>query len=127
MPIHIEVDAATNLRVVTFEGEIRDNDVIDTFSTYWQSPDYDPSLNEFYDCSGMTYTDITGEGMRKIAGVNMGFNQEGPGVKVAMFAPTDVAYGLIRMYQVFTEDSASDLQVFRDRSDALRWLGVPDL
>ena len=125
MAIRIEIDASAHLRIVTFEGEISDSDVLETFGTLWQSPDYDPSLNEFYDCSGITHTDVRGEEMRKIASLNLDLNREGPGVKVAMYAPTDVAFGLIRMYQVFVENSASELQVFRDRAEALAWLGVP--
>lgn len=127
MPIRIEIDAPANLRVVTFEGAITDADVIDTFSAYWQSADYDPLLNEFYDCSGLTELDVTAEGLREIADVNLDVNRLEPVVKVAMFAPTDLAFGLIRMYQVFVEDSASDLRVFRNRSEALCWLGSPDV
>jgi hypothetical protein len=122
--IRIDIDTGANLRIVTFEGTIRDVDIIETFGAYWQSPDYDPSLNELYDCSNITTEDISSEGLRKIAGVNLDMNRSGPAVKVAMYAPTDVAFGLIRMYQVFVENSASDLRVFRDRNEALQWLGA---
>lgn len=124
MAIRIEIDGATKLRVVTFEGAISDADVINTFAAYWQSHDYDPSLNELYDLSPVTYEDVSTEGLRKIAGVNLDLNRDGPGVKVAMYAPTDVAFGLIRMYQVFVEGSSSEMRVFRDRDEALQWLGA---
>jgi hypothetical protein len=47
------------------------------------------------------------------------------GVKMAVVAPTDVAFGLARMYQL-SRDDEDNVQVFRERADAWLWLGRSD-
>jgi hypothetical protein len=46
-----------------------------------------------------------------------------PGTRLAVVAPTDVTYGTSRMHQLLTEyRSPLHIEVFRDRSSALKWL-----
>jgi hypothetical protein len=43
----------------------------------------------------------------------------------AFFAPTPLAYGMSRMFMAFREASGQEqMQVFRDHSEALQWLGL---
>jgi hypothetical protein len=43
----------------------------------------------------------------------------------AFFAPTPLAYGISRMFIACREGTgAEQIQLFKDRQEALRWLGV---
>lgn len=42
--------------------------------------------------------------------------------KTAILVGNDLAFGLSRMYQVFREADNTHISVFRDESEALRWL-----
>jgi hypothetical protein len=44
--------------------------------------------------------------------------------RVAMVAGRDFAYGLARMYQSYRSMAPERFRVFRDRAEALAWLGV---
>lgn len=47
-----------------------------------------------------------------------------PPSKVAIIAPTDIAFGMNRMYEMLTEiDNPMQMYVFRDRNEAITWLG----
>lgn len=122
MPIRVEIDPILRLRIISFEGAVSDDDLLAFFPRYWKSPDYDPLLDEFYDDSGVSEVTISGSGVRKLAEINLEMHLEAPGVKVAVYAPSDVAFGLNRMYQALVEPTASEMQVFRDRDEALDWL-----
>jgi hypothetical protein len=40
----------------------------------------------------------------------------------AIVAPSDRAYGMSRMFEVFAEESSIDVRVFRDFDEAKRWV-----
>lgn len=42
--------------------------------------------------------------------------------KIALLAMSDLTYGLSRMFQAFRQSENSTLSVFRDESEAMRWL-----
>jgi hypothetical protein len=41
---------------------------------------------------------------------------------VAIVAPTDVVFGLARMFQMMSEGRGNHIEVFRGMDDALAWL-----
>ena len=45
--------------------------------------------------------------------------------KVAIVAPTDLAYGLLRMYDVYRQDELAEVMVFRTEQEARVWLNSP--
>lgn len=47
-------------------------------------------------------------------------------LKVAVVAPSDVYFGLARMYEVFSDVIRWNFVVFRAADAALAWLGVPE-
>jgi hypothetical protein len=47
---------------------------------------------------------------------------QGHAVKTAIFAPEDFPFGIGRIYEALTPKSPQTVQVFRDISEAKRWL-----
>jgi hypothetical protein len=49
--------------------------------------------------------------------------------KVALILPTDLSFGLGRMFEVFgsMSDAPWELKAFRSAEEAFRWLGVQDI
>jgi hypothetical protein len=52
-----------------------------------------------------------------------------PGGKTAIVAPTDLEYGICRMFDIFVEmaDVPLDRQTFRTLKEAAKWIGVDRL
>ena len=123
MSLRIEIDRTRHLRLVTLSGVVDDDELLETFSRYWKSPDYDGSLNEFCDVSGLERIVTTTSGLRKLAKLNLELRRDAElGVKSAVFAPGDLPFGLSRMFQAFVEGSKNSFEVFRDREKAFEWL-----
>ena len=46
-------------------------------------------------------------------------------MRADVLAPSDIAYGLGRMYQAYADPAGvENVMVFRDFSEAMRWLGL---
>lgn len=44
---------------------------------------------------------------------------------IALYAPTDISYGMARMYQGFSDTDHATVEVFDCASAAIKWLKVP--
>ena len=64
----------------------------------------------------------TGDELRRLAEPRV--QPERPDTKLAVIAPADLSYGTSRMHQMMAEGrEPHEVMVFRERSEALRWLG----
>jgi hypothetical protein len=88
----------------------------------------DPEFSHNYDALvDNTHLDQppTGEELRQLAEPRS--QAGGPDTKLAVIAPTDITYGTSRMHQMLAESrNPLQIQVFRDRSSALKWLSAED-
>ena len=64
--------------------------------------------------------DFTREELAEIASVSNRLGQRSS--KVAILVGSDLTFGLSRMYQVFRESDHTAVSVFRDETEAMRWL-----
>ena len=78
------------------------------------------SYSEIFDCSNAT-TDLTGEDIRKLAAQRQQIAETRPSGAVAVVAPTDLFFGLFRMFDMLT-DEVRPIRVFRSFPDAEKWL-----
>jgi len=85
--------------------------------------------NIFFDVSQMANIDLTYADMVDLIGPRRRFFGEGPGSRIALWAPTDMTFGMSRMYAALLDQFDSlKVEVFRDRDRAAEFLGLsPDL
>ena len=131
MPISFRVDRARRLRYATATGVITDADLLTILGAVLDDPDYDASLDQLFDGSGIEGLDVSTEAVREIAqrlGVADRAIPEGVRPKTAIVAPTDAAFGLARMYQTYRglEAPRKDYLVCRTIEEARAWLGLSD-
>lgn len=48
------------------------------------------------------------------------------GGKLALVSREDASYGVLRMYEAFSDLHERRVRVFRDRSSAMKWLDEPE-
>jgi hypothetical protein len=91
-----------------------------------QDPHYDPTLHILVDLrearSGVRGTGALEQVADLIRSTHGG--ETGP-TRIAIVAPTDISFGLGRMFEAFGSDSRCALDVFRDIQAAFRWLEIP--
>lgn len=61
---------------------------------------------------------VTAEGLRLVASLFRGFEDNYPGVLWISIMPTDLKFGLARMWQAYAEKIFSNTHVVRSRDDA---------
>jgi hypothetical protein len=85
-----------------------------------QDPGFSPSFRQLVDFSDVTSLHVTVDGVRTMVGLN----PWGRGSRRAAIAPSDLAFGLARMYEALTQLEHGEFQVFRTMSQAVEWLGL---
>ncbi len=123
MPHRFEFDFQHKILLTIMEGEIEGAEI--------QTIDEDmrarivrmqPAVG-ISDLTGVTNFNVPGEIMRSAALRRPPFPPETPRFIVA---PTDVLYGMSRMYELVADRPHGKLQVVRTREEALSTLGIPN-
>jgi hypothetical protein len=120
-------DDSAHRRIVTFRGPITDRDLLGAYESLLADPGYDSSLDDFIDLRDVTHMGVTSAGLHRL--VRMFEDRESPGhvTRSAILAPTDVLYGVSRMFQTMRgEDHPDEIEVFRSLADTMFWLDRRD-
>jgi hypothetical protein len=75
------------------------------------------------DFTSISRMNISASDVRQIADLEVRMAAVQPHVAVAVVAPTDVAFGLSRMWEVLAEKTGWETMVFRTRQEAEDWVG----
>lgn len=124
MPIAFSVNHEDGYFVSKYTGIVTTDEIIETYQTFFNSPDWAASLNELVDHSELDGSELTEDSLKHVANFAAQFYKENniPYVKTAIYAPNDLPYGLSRMYDVMTYNSPELVAVFRDLDAARAWL-----
>jgi hypothetical protein len=83
-------------------------------------PAFDASFSSLADLSGVTSIAIDPTGVASVARAPL----FGPATRRAIVAPTDLAFGMARMFATYADQASQDVRVFRDMALATDWLGL---
>lgn len=120
--ITFEIDPQLGIRIVRFSGAITEAEFLDAFRKLWSDPAYDPTFPEIVDLSQASKISVGQPTIRQLAQTAVQVHADTVGTKVAIYAPTDLTFGLSRMYSVFVGASPDLYRVFRERDAAVAWL-----
>jgi hypothetical protein len=81
---------------------------------------------ELVDAIAVTDLAITPKGHDRLAVLLRGHVNDLRGLRVAMVAGDDYAFGMFRMWELQREDLGYEVRVFRSREEACAWLGVAE-
>jgi len=127
--ITFSFDLAKRTRVLRLAGIIADRDLIDAIQRLLADPAYDASLNDLVDLREVSHMGVTSAGLHRLIAL---YDERGPAVlhtRNAFVAPTDVLYGVSRMFQTLRgEAPPAEIEVFRTLQEAESWIAAhPDL
>ena len=118
MPFEIKLDTERHLRITTFTGVLTNELVREAFEA---AKAFDPTMHSVADCSGAERIALTPDGIRRLSGHFRTSALSGKR-RIAIVAPTDVGYGISRIFAALSEDAAPNLRVFRDYNQAMEWV-----
>lgn len=120
MPAKYKIEKSLGVVFTLAHGIITDHDAFSHQKRLRNDPDFDPSFNQLSDFTKLTHADISTDAIQHLAERN----PFGLGSKRAFVAPSDLIYGLSRMFQVFTDHHQDELTVFRDMHEARKYLSL---
>lgn len=120
MPADYRIDAQRRLISSAGRGAVTDDDLRGHQARLRSDPAFDPSYDQLWDFSQVTRIEVTSEALRELAG-SRSFKA---GARRAMVTPSDVGFGLARMFQILHDEAPEELRVFRDLGEARSWLGL---
>ena len=119
MPADYTIDKSQRMVFSKAYGIMTDEDIISHQEMLRDDPDFDPGFSQLVDCTNVTKADdLSTDGVYELARRHL-FGAES---KRAFVAPEKLLYGLFRMFQILTDDYPDELDVFRDMTEARKYL-----
>lgn len=124
MPITFSFCREDGYVTVVYSGRFGDTEMLNSWKKLYEDKEWVPGLNELVDCSQVTETDVTSDGLRRLAEyTNVVFGTHGiSSVKVAIYAPTNIPFGMSRIYEANASDSSEKVRVFKSLHEAISWI-----
>lgn len=121
-PLTYRIDRSLGLVVITYVGKIDVDEVLSKQAEMRALPEFDPDYASLFDYSAADLSEIDAVALRRIA-AGTPFSSK---ARRAFLVRDEVSYGLLRMFQAFSEMAGRGdmVQVFLDRDEALRWLAL---
>jgi hypothetical protein len=122
MTIHYRIDASSNRITTRVFGEVTIDEAFQHFDEISADPKYEPDLDvllDLIDCKTLPEAD----GIRTAAArvtADLSILRFG---RLAIVVASEVLFGSFRMFHTLSESAFSEAQIFRDRDEALQWLG----
>ena len=122
---HAEIDIDTERRLITIvvQGELTDTDLLQGYERLRERPDFSADFDELVDLLGADGRQITADGVRTLARRPPSYS---PHARRAVVVPSEMGYGMARMYELMQDGESGQIRVFRSREDAEHWLLNPD-
>lgn len=119
MQIERRVDAAA--RVVTLEvtGSLGDRDLLSLADELEKTPELSPDFALLIDLRQADGTSVTSAGVRALVARPMVLSTTS---RRAVVVPSDLGFGMARMYELLREDRGGATRAFRDYDEARRWV-----
>ena len=120
MPQRHQIDVARRIVVSCAWGELSTADFLAHFQAVGTDPSFDPTFGQLVDLREVALFTLDTVTIREKAARSL-FQ---PGVRRAIVAPSDIAFGLARMFGMYAASASQNVAVFRTIDDAERWLGL---
>jgi hypothetical protein len=117
MPFSFHVDESMKVFHVDVTGEVTDTELMDLSARLRQEAAFVSGYRILCDCSALTKVSISAnliESLAKSARSRTNI--------VAVVAPLAAAFGLARMYQIFSDPESARIHVFAGVQEAMAWL-----
>lgn len=118
MPMSYEIDDQRSLVYCRTWGRLTNEELRDHYHALRADPRFDPSYRQLGDLRDVNLDLLDPVVVREVASARV----FAPGVRRALVAPSDHAYGLSRIFAAYADTGLQEVKVFRDMATAERWL-----
>ena len=123
MPATYTIDQDAGVVRVVCSGVFTTSDVLDCIEQVFGDPARKPGMPSLIDCRNVQSSLVTPEGMQAAATIKSTLIDPGqPPWPVAFVASQDEVFWVARTYEVLRVGSPETVRVFRELSEAEKWL-----
>ena len=124
MPIVFYTSGEVNYFIAVWMGSISDDDIFTAYEKLFSEDSWITKPNELADFSRASLAAVSNTGLERFAGYTRSiFRRHGiRSFHTAIYAPDDLAYGLSRMYEFYSNQGPETARVFRAKENAINWL-----
>ena len=119
METQLQVDGAARVVIVTVSGALGDAELQGIGDQLEKNTDVAPDFALLIDLRQADGKSVTSAGVRALATRGLVFS---PASKRAVVVPSDLGFGMARMYEMLREGRGGGMRVFRDYDEAKRWV-----
>lgn len=126
MTYKIQEDSGQSLITVSFTGSVDDGELLRLMDEVYNLSSYKVS-DQFIDFSQIKTYAVTPNGLVNYAQVAKDRPERAPAKadrKIVLYAPDDLTFGMARLLATVASNSGITLEVFRDISEALDFIGL---
>jgi hypothetical protein len=121
VPVSYSIDMQHPLVYTVFSGEVTDADLLEHLRSLYADPRFDSAMPELVDLREVTGVSVSPDMIPSSARWPLHW----PSAQRAVVAPTDLLFGLSRMYESYRGEAGDgQFKVFRAFPPALEWLGL---
>lgn len=120
MPIAVSFDSNSRIWMITIEGEVAPEEVVEALRGMYESPDYAPDSPRLYDARESAAS-ISARDMQRLATLQLS-RESTRNARSAIVTSRQASYGVARMYQTHAEDMPIEVELFQSIDDARAWL-----
>ena len=122
MPVSYEIDPVKHVVHCRASGTLTNQELTDHYRKIAVDPAFDPHFDQLADLGPVERFELDASTIRREA-LETVFDAT---ARRAIVAPSDVGFGLARIYGSYAELAPQNVRVFREMSEARHWLGLPD-
>lgn len=122
MPCAYIIDLARSLVLSRGWDVVTDRELLAHVHTLTADPRFARNFRQLADLRDVTDVQITPSCIREMVRLN----PYRAGARRAVVITNDVVFGMARMYQILSDESSDELQIFRKMDDALQWLWIAE-
>lgn len=122
MSIEIKYDQNRKILSISISGKSNFDEYTSALETITSSSDYPPNIRTLWDLRKADLSSANLNSIKEIVWIRSRFKQRDY-CKVALLAPTNLQYGISRMFQMLIENKLPhELAIFRDYDEGEQWL-----
>ena len=119
MRIERQVNAADRVVILSVSGDLGDQELPAIASELEKDPEVQPDFSLLIDLREASGRSVTSAGVRALADRSLVLSPES---RRAVVVPSELGFGMARMYEILRENPRGAMQVFRDFDEAQRWV-----
>ncbi len=121
MKTNLTYNKEINVLYITVEGSFSLAEYEEIISSIVSSSDYPSDVNTLWDLNKLDFKPITSDTEHRVISIREKYPERSK-ARVALFASSDASFGMSRMYETLSSEMPQLIQVFRELSDAEKWL-----